>query len=101
MSSSLATLTNIMNRELVEKNYRDQGLEIEYGFDKPGIVYEPHRHEKTWLYTLDGSLLIRLDEGEWQLLTPGTEFIVGEQQLHEARVGDKGWEYIAAWEPEE
>jgi len=85
-----------MTREEVEAKYKKMGLQIEYGNDKPGFVYEPHRHEQTYLYTLSGSIKLKLDD-DWQELTSGNEAIVGENQLHEAVVGPEGWEWVAAW----
>lgn len=90
-----------MNRTEAEAHYQDKGLETEYGFDKPGTIYKPHTHEKTWLYTLSGSIAIKLGEGEWRTLQPNTEFVVGSGQLHEAKVGKDGWEWVAAWDAEE
>ena len=89
-----------MNRQDVEAKYKNQGLETEYGFDNPGKVYELHRHEKTYLYTLSGSLELKLDDNDWMELESDTEAIIDENQLHEAKVGPKGWEYVAAWEPD-
>lgn len=85
----------------VEKAYQQRGLATESGFDEPGTVYAPHRHEKTLLYTVSGSLAIKLDGGKVQNLDPHQEFTVGSGQLHEAVVGAEGWEYVAAFNAEE
>lgn len=82
---------------MVEDAYKQRGLVTETGRDEPDTVYEPHRHEKTFLYTIAGSLDIRLDEGDVQHVLPHQEFVVGGNQLHEAVVGADGWEYVAAW----
>src|SRR5581483_5152828 len=85
----------------VEEAYRQRGLEVESGFDKPGTIYEPHKHEKTYLYTVSGSISIKLDGGEAQDVQPHQEFIVGGNQLHEAVVGEQGWRYVAAYSADE
>ena len=90
-----------MNKNQILAKYNSLGLETEYGLDKPGKVYPPHRHEKTFLYTLGGSIKIKIDNKEWMELEKGEEFIVGSNQLHEAIVGKDGWEYVAAWDKEE
>lgn len=86
---------------MVGNAYRQRGLVTEAGRDKPGTVYEPHRHEQTRLYTVAGSLDIRVEAGEKQHIVPHQEFIVGGNQLHEAVVGADGWEYVAAWDEAE
>jgi quercetin dioxygenase-like cupin family protein len=68
--------------------------------DKAGTVYKPHRHEKTYLYTLGGSLKIRVENNDWIELKPHQEFIIDDGELHEAIVGENGWEYVAAWDKE-
>ena len=90
-----------MSREEVEKKYKSKGHEVEYGKDDPGTKYEPHRHEQTFLHTLSGSLKIKLEDSDWIELKPSQEFIVGAGELHEAIVGENGWEYVAAWNEEE
>lgn len=90
-----------MKRAEVEKRYKSMGLDTEYGQDKPGTVYKPHKHEQTYLYTLSGSLKIRTDSGDWRTISTGQEFIIESGQLHEAIVGEDGWEYVAAWDEEE
>lgn len=94
-------LESELNKIEIEQSYRAKGLETEYVVDEAGKVYEPHRHEQTYLYTLSGSVKIKVDDGDWQTLRSGQEFIVGTNQLHEAEVGPEGWEYVAAWNPEE
>lgn len=89
-----------MNRKEAEKKYKSKGLEVEYGKDSPGTKYEPHRHEQTYLYTLSGSLKIKVEDN-WLEIEPHQEFIVGDGKLHEAIVGENGWEYVAAWNEEE
>lgn len=90
-----------MNREEVEERYKLKGLNVEYGKDEPSTKYEPHRHEQTFLYTLSGSLKIKIEDNKWVELKPHQEFIVGDGKLHEALVGENGWEYVAAWSEEE
>lgn len=90
-----------MNAAEIEAKYRQKGLIVEHVSDAPGKIYEPHAHEQTLLFTIRGSVDIKLEEGEWQTLFPGREFVVGSGQLHEARVGEQGWEYVAAWDAED
>mgnify|MGYP001601369078 FL=1 len=90
-----------MKREEVEAAYKAQGLTTEYGYDVPGKVYEPHRHERTVLFTLAGSIRVKIENEVWKELHPGSEFVIGNEALHEGIVGNEGWEYIAAWNPEE
>jgi quercetin dioxygenase-like cupin family protein len=80
--------------------YEQQGLRAEHVVDHPNHVYEPHQHEKTYLYTVAGSLTIKL-EGTTHVLEVGKQFVVESDQLHSATVGPEGCEYIAAWDPEE
>ena len=84
-----------------EKEFADQGLLFEYGSDKPGLVYTPHRHGWTKLITLGGSLRIRLDDKSWQELKAGDVIEIDSDQLHEAIVGPDGWKWLSAWKPEE
>ncbi len=86
-----------MEYKEIENHYHDLGLLTEHGTDKPGTVYPPHIHEMTYLYTLTGSLSIRIRDGDWQTLQAGDEFIIQKDELHEAKVGEDGWEYVAAW----
>lgn len=90
-----------MDKDNVERAYKTKGLEVEHGQGEPNTIYEPHRHEKTYLYTLAGSIKIRLDEGEWITALPGQEFVIEDGQLHEAIVGSEGWGYVAAWDEEQ
>ncbi len=90
-----------MNREAVEAKYQAQGLATEYAKDQPGKVYPAHAHEKTFLYTLGGYLQIRTNNGPWHRLEVGEEFVVEENQLHEALAGSDGWEHVAAWDAKE
>ena len=89
-----------MVRKEIEDKYKNLGLDTEYGFDEPNKIYEPHRHEKTYLFTLSGNLLLRLDESDWQDLKQGSEAVIGDNQLHEAKVCSEGWEYVAGWHHE-
>ena len=85
--------------------YRTQGLDWEVGFDAPGTEYPRHAHEETRLYTVAGSLSIKLfavdGAEENHELLPGTEFVVAGGQEHEAVAGESGWKYVAAWDPAE
>jgi quercetin dioxygenase-like cupin family protein len=90
-----------MQRKVIEQKYRDMGLEYKHVSDEPGKVYKPHRHGQAYLYSLSGSIKLKLDDGDWQSIEPGREVIIKRHQLHEAVVGPDGWEYIFAWHPEE
>jgi quercetin dioxygenase-like cupin family protein len=90
-----------VNIDQVEQKYKDRGLEVEHGRDEPGKIYPPHRHEETFLYTVSGSVKVKVDNKDWNTLKSGTEFTIGKDQLHEAVVSADGWEYIAAWNSEE
>ncbi len=81
--------------------YRGQGLEYEQGFDKPGTAYPRHKHERTTLYTVAGSLTVERPELETITLVPGSEFVIETGQEHSAVVGETGWKYVAAWDPAE
>jgi quercetin dioxygenase-like cupin family protein len=89
------------NRNDIERKYQWMGLKTKHVVDPPGEVYEPHHHGKVYLYSLGGSLKIRLEQGEWRSIKPGQELIIERHQLHEAVVGPDGWEYIFAWDPKE
>jgi quercetin dioxygenase-like cupin family protein len=90
-----------MTREEIEKKYQDKGLVTRYIIDKPGEVYEPHRHGEVWLYTLKGSAKIKLDDKQWITVAPLQEVTIDTNQLHEAIVGNEGWEYVFAASAEE
>jgi quercetin dioxygenase-like cupin family protein len=85
-----------MDLQAVENKYRDMGLVVFRQSDKANVVYKPHRHEEVRIYTIKGSVKVRLDDDEWQTVKPGQEIIIREGQLHEAMVGADGWEYIFA-----
>lgn len=86
---------------LAVQAYQNRGLTVERGKDKPGTVYEPHRHEQTHLYTISGSLDIKAGDRPIQTVKAHQEFVVGGDELHEAKVGPEGWEYVAAWDKDE
>ncbi len=90
-----------MDLQAVENNYKSLGLVALRQSDKPGFVYEPHRHGEVRLYTVKGSASIKLDDGDWRTTSPGQEIIIHDGQLHEAVAGPEGWEYIFASSPEE
>jgi quercetin dioxygenase-like cupin family protein len=90
-----------MTRQELEEKYSKMGLVTRYITDKPGEVYEPHKHGGVYLFTLKGSAKIKLDDGEWQVIEPGQETSIEDNQLHEAIAGPEGWEYIFAATPEE
>ena len=90
-----------MDIQAAEDKYKSMGLVALRQSDKPGLVYEAHRHAEVHLYTIKGSAKIKLEDQDWQNLEPGQEFIIGDNQLHEAVVGPEGWEYIFASSPEE
>ncbi|MEX0917778.1 MAG: hypothetical protein WDZ93_01325 [Candidatus Paceibacterota bacterium] len=90
-----------MTKEEVIKHYTKSGLTIEEGFDKPGTVYEPHRHERTYLWTLFGSITLRKGTDDWRTYTTGEECVIEDGEVHEAKIGPEGWKYIAAFDAEE
>lgn len=90
-----------MNAAEALDHYRQQGLVAKHVTDEPGKVYEPHVHERTILFTLAGSVKLKLGNADWQTLTPGQERVIESRQQHQAEVGPKGWEYVAAWDAEE
>lgn len=85
-------------QEAIEK-YTALGLEIEEGFDVAGTVYPPHKHEQTYLFS--GAITLKTERTDWQTYIAGMECVVGGGELHEARVGEEGWEYVAAWDAKE
>ena len=91
----------MMDLQVIEDSYKGMGLVALRQSDKPGLVYEPHRHAEVRLYTIRGSAKMKLDDQEWQNTEPGQEIIIHDNQLHEAVVGPEGWEYIYASSPEE
>jgi quercetin dioxygenase-like cupin family protein len=90
-----------MDLQKIEDDYKSQGLTVVRQTDKPGFVYEPHRHGAVRLYTIKGSAKVKLDDQDWQDIEPGQEVIINDGQLHEAVAGPEGWEYIFASSPEE
>jgi hypothetical protein len=89
------------DQEEIERQYHEMGLETRHQVDKPGTTYQPHRHEGVRLFTITGSAMVRLDNEPWQPVGPGQELVIGNDQLHEAKVADEPWEYIFAATPEE
>lgn len=87
--------------DMIEGIYRGRGLVVERGKDEPATVYEPHKHEKTHLFTVSGSIDIKLGDKPAQTISPFQEIVVGSNVVHEAVVGPDGWEYIAAWDEKE
>jgi hypothetical protein len=85
----------------VEWRYRGNGLETIRITDQPGTVYEPHRHEGVRLFTLGGSAMIKLEDNPWQSVEAGEELYIQDDELHEVRVGEQGWEYIFGASAEE
>jgi quercetin dioxygenase-like cupin family protein len=90
-----------MELQDAEYKYQELGLEVRHIVDEPGEVYEPHRHEGVYLFTVKGSAQIKLDDGEWRTLEPGAEVHIQDDQLHEATAGPNGWEYLFATSPQE
>ncbi len=86
-----------MNRDEAELKYKGKGMSTEYVKDDPGKVYPTEQHERTVLYTIGGRAHIRVNNGPWQELQAGDEFVVEENQPHEAIAGTDGWEYVASW----
>ena len=87
----------IPSREELEAKYMLAGYEAVYSIDEPDKVYEPHSHHMVRLFSLNGSVKIKLDGGEWQEVQPGEEVVIEEGQVHEAVIGPDGWEYIYAY----
>jgi quercetin dioxygenase-like cupin family protein len=85
-----------MTRQEAEAKYHRLGLTTRHITDQPGEIYEPHAHEEVYLFTLTGSLKLRLDNGPWQTVEPGQEVHIKTGQRHEAVAGSNGWEYIFA-----
>jgi uncharacterized protein YaiE (UPF0345 family) len=86
--------------EAVVEGFQAMGLAAEVGYDEPGTRYELESHKRNILYTVGGSISIRFDDrDQWVETIPGTELVVGENQQHEAIVGEQGWSYVAAWNP--
>lgn len=83
-----------------EEKYRRLGLVTRQLKDKPGFKYESHRHGGVYLYTIAGSLDLKLN-GKWRTVREGEEVRIDDNQLHEAVVGSAGWEYIFAATAEE
>lgn len=84
--------------------YRRHRLECAQGKDAPGTVYERHAHERTILYTISGKLILTLFDCEPPRvveLVPGSEFVISGGVEHSAVVGNEGWKWLAAWDPEE
>jgi quercetin dioxygenase-like cupin family protein len=90
-----------MTRQEVEAKYHAMGLVTRHVADEPGVIYEPHRHGGVYLFTLKGSVDMKLDDKAWRTLAPGQETRVEDGQLHEAVAGPEGWEYIFASTAEE
>jgi quercetin dioxygenase-like cupin family protein len=91
----------VLSKQDIEHKYQALGLETRCLVDKPGLVYEPHRHAAVYLYTLKGSAKLKLDNKKWQQVKPGQEIVIHDDQLHEAIVGAGGWEYVFATSPKE
>jgi len=84
---------------------KTKGWDVEFVKDPAGEVYSPHKHEETKLHTISGDVQIRVSDsdsimGDWQSVPVGQTFTVLEGQIHEAIVGDEGWSYWAASDPE-
>lgn len=84
-------------RGLAESRYKDMGLEVIYAKDQPDKVYEPHSHHATRLFSLSGSVKVRVGESDWREIRPGEEVVIEEGEEHEAITGPEGWEYIFAY----
>jgi|ERR1039458_5458634 hypothetical protein len=53
-------------KRFFERTYEDMGLETRHQIDKPGTVYEPHKHGEVRLLTLEGYALIKIEDGPWE-----------------------------------
>ncbi len=86
---------------MLEKAYKDRGLAVKHVSDEAGKVHEPDRDIKMHFLTLSGSVEVKIDDELPMKWRPFQELIVSSGQLHEAKVGKNGWEYIVAWDEEE
>lgn len=83
-----------------EIRFHEAGLLYETGVDKPGYVYAPHRHGWVTVVTLGGSIRLTVDNTTHELKA-GDICEIQSNQLHEGVVGPDGWQWLAAWKPDE
>lgn len=83
---------------MLEEAYKGRGLAIKHVTAESGKVYEPDRDIKMHFLTLSGSVEVKIEGEPPRTWRPFQELIVGSGQLHEAKVGNDGWEYIVAWD---
>jgi quercetin dioxygenase-like cupin family protein len=88
-------------KEYLMDYYRNMGLVVEWHSDEPGVAYEPNAHERTILYTLDGSAKLEREGRKAERLLPGVQVTIETGQVHSAVVGPDGWEFVAAFDPTE
>jgi len=89
------------SREQTEARYQKRGLCVEYVSDPPGKLYPAHEHHETRIYTLAGWAGIQLEGGTWRTVEAGEEVVIPKDVMHQAEVGQDGWEYVAAWDPQQ
>lgn len=83
-------------RERLIEEYKERGIFTKVFNDDANEHSVPHAHEGATIVTLTGSAQIRLDEGEWQQVVPGTITTIADDQLHEVITGPDGWGYLFA-----
>src|SRR5215217_1424321 len=87
--------------EKYQREFESHGWLYEVGEDEPNKRYAPHRHGWTRLITLAGGVTVKKEDNEWIELYKGSVCDIESGQLHEAVVGAEGWQWLAAWKPEE
>lgn len=87
-------------RDEAEYTYQAKGLETRYIIYKPYKIYKPHAHASVYLFSVKGTAKIKLAD-KWLNVSPGQEIKIESGQVHEAVVGQDGWEYIFATTSEE
>jgi quercetin dioxygenase-like cupin family protein len=55
-----------------------------------------HAHEGAEIFTIAGDALVRLDDGEWGTVKPGSLLVIADNQKHEVINGQNGWKYLFA-----
>jgi len=86
-----------IDRAEIEAYYAGLGMEVSFEEDEPDAVYPLHSHDHdVRLLTLQGSVLIRQGDREWEDLRAGSERFIPVGTEHEARAGQYGWKYAYA-----
>jgi quercetin dioxygenase-like cupin family protein len=89
---------DLLVADFIISDYERRQLKASLVVDKPGTVYPPHKHSAVRIETVSGSAQVRLDEDEWHGIEPGEGFIIADNQMHEAKVGNEPWMYVIAGE---